>query len=91
MTLPNWLLSSTGEGLSKRAVSALTFIVAVAGFFGIQITGLDIEGAGKIVGEAFAVITGAISLYQHINGWARAIRFKRLGVGKFAPKEVEPS
>lgn len=85
MKIPFWMLSSTGEGVSKRVTSVLTIGIALLGYFGMSVTGLDADAAGKVTGELFSGIVGLVGTINLIIGQIRAIEFKRNQTGKYSP------
>lgn len=86
MRLPNWLLSSTGEGVAKRWKAFFAGVVPVvtllAPLFGIELPPLqDLEEA---VGKIILAIWSAVSAVAFIQGWMRKIEFKEKKLGKYA-------
>lgn len=88
MQLPNFLLSSTGEGLAARWDAFFTGIIPViliaSKLLGWNIVEVDLNALN---GQIVALISGAIVVWkslQFIYGWARARFNKANGLGKFA-------
>lgn len=88
MSIPNWLLSSTGEGVALRWKSlALGFLPVV--LLGLQILGISIstEAGNELIGLVEKLILAAWALaaaVAHVYGWARKQDFQKKGLGKFA-------
>ena len=89
--LLNLLLSSSGEGLSKRAQGLVGIVVAVGLWFGV---GLSSEGLGELATQLGpllenlkAVASGLLGVWgfvRWLDGWVRAKRFQEMGLGKYA-------
>lgn len=86
--LPNWLLSSKGEGLSMRAKAviggALPFALLVAGLFGYSVdpsqTTALVDTLVDVIAAAGTVVSGVF----FVRGWARRNFHRANKLGKFA-------
>ncbi len=85
--LPNWLVSSTGEGLAMRAkaflVGILPTVLLLSRLFGYT---LEAQDANALIDAVVVLIEGGFMLVTtvyFIQGWIRANHFKRNKLGKF--------
>lgn len=88
MKLPNWLLSSSGEGVALRwksfAAGVVPLALLVAKFLGYDITPDAANEAVGIVEEIILWAWTVGSIWKHIEGWANRNFRKELGQGKFS-------
>ena len=90
MELPNWLKSSTGEGVALRWKSLASAVIPAVLLLG-PIVGIDIEKEALDelsggVSQFIVAVWAAGSAVAFIVGWVRRNALKRDGLGKFAPK-----
>ena len=88
LKLPNFLLSSTGEGLAKRWEAIFSGVVPVvlllSPLFGWGVAETDLN---ELNGQILAGIAGLVAAWKSISfiqGWVRARFYKKEGLGKFA-------
>lgn len=88
MQLPNWLLSSTGEGLSKRweaiFAGAVPVILIASKLFGWNIVETDLN---DLNGQIVVIISSLVAVWKAIDfvqGWIRAQFNKENHLGKFS-------
>ena len=89
MKIPNWLLSSTGEGVALRwrgffsAIVPITLLVAPL----LGVEGLDNDsllGFGKSVEIFILSVWAASSAIASIVGFGRQLKYKRERLGKYS-------
>lgn len=88
MKIPNFLLSSTGEGLAKRwetvFAGAIPVILIASKIFGWNIVEVDLN---ELNGQIVIAISSFVAIWkaiEHIAGWVRARFYKQNSLGKFA-------
>lgn len=84
----DFVLSSTGEGLSQRFQSLCAglfpLLLVVGPVFGLDITSEALEGFKGVVLEIIAIGIAVGAVIQHIRGWVRANFNKASNLGRFA-------
>lgn len=86
--IKDFVLSSTGEGLSARLKSGLAMVASVAVLAG-PLIGLHItpESWGEVSDLAVnlvASLSTGVSLVIHIFAWVRRNQLKQAGLGRYA-------
>jgi hypothetical protein len=88
-TLPNWLLSSTGEGISLRVksflVGILPTVLVIATLLGHPVGQEDANAWVSIIVNVLEAAIALIAICFHAIGWIRARYYKKHDMGKFAP------
>ena len=92
MTLPNWLLSTAGDGRLSARVNSLLLgilpvILLIAPMFGFEITNSE-EGVKSVVAFVAAVELVIAAVWQ-IRGWAQRSFRKTNSLGKFAKDAIQ--
>ena len=86
-TIKNFVLSSTGEGLSLRFQSLCAglfpLLLALSPVLGLGLTSEDLEGFKLLVLEVLATAMTLAATVQHINGWLRHNFYKKAELGRF--------
>ena len=86
-TIKNFVLSSTGEGLSLRFQSLCAglfpLLLALSPVLGLGLTSEDLEGFKLLVLEVLATAITLAATIQHIRGWIRHNFYKEANLGRF--------
>lgn len=92
MTIPNWLLSSSGEGVALRwkavASAVIPTAVIVLAWFGYSVTSEDADAIVKTGERGILALWELASVWMFISGLARRNWNKQHSVGKFGGKEL---
>lgn len=87
-TIPEWLQSSTGEGIAARwkafASGVVPVLALVGPYFGITIVPDDLNSVVEGIGTLIVSVWAALSAGYFVFGTVRAMYYKRNGLGKFA-------
>ncbi len=90
MTLPNFLLSSSGEGLALRwksfATGILPLLLLILPRLGVNVLPSDADTLIQLGYDL--IVDGALvlSVIFHIIGWSRAVLMKQNRAGKHSPQ-----
>ena len=86
--LPNWLVSSTGEGLSLRVksflVGVLPTVLVVSKLIGHPILETDANTTIDLTVTLIEAGVAFLAAIYHAVGWVRARFYKKNNLGKFA-------
>ena len=86
MKIPNWLLSSTGEGVARRWKSIFSAVVPVAvivaPLFGVELP--ELAELDKGVTNLIASLWALGSAIGAVSGWVRQVKYKQEKLGKYS-------
>ena len=79
----DFLMSSTGEGVSLRLKAAFGVISAVAMMAGIVIKQEEFDHAAEVVGQIIAFAGVLVSAWAYYKGKKRHDLYEKMGQGRF--------
>lgn len=82
--IKDFVLSSTGEGISLRLKAATGLIVMLAGFLGFVVDTDELNAMFDLVGTIFTAVGALISAGMYVNGHWRKLFYKANKLGRYA-------
>lgn len=84
--IPNWALSSTGDGIALRWKALAASVVPILAYL-LPLLGVHTPDLGGLVDAVSSIITAVwliISGVAFAIGWLRQISYKKQSLGKYA-------